>query len=121
MQTLLKPLALALLLAGCSFTPDYRQPDVALPQNWMEVAVAEQANSSGKTAAETHWREYFRDPQLQQLISEALAHNHDLKNAALSIEIAEAQYGIQRTDYLPSVNAQGARARSRTPADPHPG
>ena len=117
MQTLLKPLALALLLAGCSFTPDYRQPDVALPQNWMEVAVAEQANSSGKTAAETHWREYFRDPQLQKLIEEALAHNHNLKTAALNTEIAEAQYGIQRSEFLPTVAANGSITRNRTARD----
>lgn len=117
MKTLLKPIPLALWLAGCSLAPNYEQPDVALPQNWMEVAISEQGNAAAPTADTLGWREYFRDPQLQQLISEALAHNHDLKNAALSIEIAEAQYGIQRTDYLPSVNAQGARARSRTPAD----
>ena len=117
MQTLLKPLALALLLAGCSFTPDYQQPDVALPQNWMEVAVAEQANSSGKTAAETHWRDYFRDPQLQKLIEEALAHNHNLKTAALNTEIAEAQYGIQRSEFLPTVAANGGITRSRTARD----
>ena len=117
MKTLLKPIPLALWLAGCSLAPNYEQPDVALPQSWMEVAISEQGNAAAPTADTLGWREYFRDPQLQQLISEALAHNHDLKNAALSIEIAEAQYGIQRTDYLPSVNAQGARARSRTPAD----
>ena len=115
MKHLLKPIPLALWLAGCSLAPNYEQPDVALPQNWMEVAISEQGNAAAPTADTLGWREYFRDPQLQQLISEALAHNHDLKNAALSIEIAEAQYGIQRTDYLPSVNAQGARAQ------PHPG
>ena len=91
MKHLLKPIPLALMLAGCSLAPSYQQPEAALPQNWMEGAVAEQANSSGKTAAETHWREYFRDPQLQKLIEEALAHNHNLKTAALNTEIAEAQ------------------------------
>ena len=117
MKHLLKPIPLALMLAGCSLAPSYQQPEAALPQNWMEVAVAEQANSSGKTAAETHWREYFRDPQLQKLIEEALAHNHNLKTAALNTEIAEAQYGIQRSEFLPTVAANGGITRSRTARD----
>ena len=117
MKHLLKPIPLALMLAGCSLAPSYQQPETALPQNWMEVAIDEQGHASGQTAAETGWREYFRDPQLQKLIEEALAHNHDLKKAALNIEIAQAQYGIQQTDYLPTVAANGSINRSRTARD----
>ena len=117
MQKHLKAIPLALILAGCSFTPEYQQPDTALPQNWMEVAIDEQAHTDGKTAAEIPWRDYFRDPQLQALIEAALAHNHDLKKAALSVEIAAAQYGIQQTDYLPTVAANGSINRSRTARD----
>ena len=97
MKHLLKPIPLALMLAGCSLAPSYQQPEAALPQNWMEVAIDEQGHASGQTAAETGWRDYFRDPQLQALIEAALAHNHDLKKAALNIEIAQAQYGIQQS------------------------
>ncbi len=117
MKHLLKPIPLALMLAGCSLAPSYQQPEAALPQNWMEVAIDEQGHASGQTAAETGWREYFRDPQLQALIEAALAHNHDLKKAALNIEIAQAQYGIQQTDYLPTVAANGSITRNRTARD----
>ena len=117
MKHLLKPIPLALMLAGCSLAPSYQQPEAALPQNWMEVAIDEQGHASGQTAAETGWRDYFRDPQLQALIEAALAHNHDLKKAALNIEIAQAQYGIQQTDYLPTVAANGSITRNRTARD----
>lgn len=116
MKTTVKTLPLAILLAACSFTPEYVQPDIALPQSWMEVAIAEQ-NDIGATAGELGWRDYFRDAQLQTLIAEALAHNHDLKKAALNVQIAQAQYGIQRTSELPQVNANGTVTRSRTPRD----
>ncbi|MDO4643513.1 MAG: efflux transporter outer membrane subunit [Cardiobacteriaceae bacterium] len=112
---LLKPIPFALILAGCSLVPKYEQPNVALPQNWMDVAIHEQ--SQAPTADQLGWREYFRDPRLQKLIEEALAYNHDLKKAALNIEIAEAQYGIQKTERLPSVNANGSVTRSRTATD----
>ena len=42
MKTVLKTLPLSIFLAACSFTPEYVQPEVALPQSWMEVAIAEQ-------------------------------------------------------------------------------
>ena len=116
MKTALKTLPLAVLLAACSFTPEYRQPQVDLPQSWMEVAIAEQGGS-GQTADQLGWREFFRDPQLQKLIEEAFAHNHNLKKAALNVQIAQAQYGIQRSGELPQVNANGTVNRSRTPRD----
>ncbi|MDO4777423.1 MAG: efflux transporter outer membrane subunit [Cardiobacteriaceae bacterium] len=116
MKTVLKTLPLAVMLAACSFTPEYVEPQVALPQSWMEVAIAEQ-DATGALAADLGWRDYFRDAQLQTLIAEALAHNHDLKKAALNVQIAQAQYGIQRTGELPQVNANGTVTRSRTPRD----
>lgn len=117
MKTVVKTLPLALLLAACSFTPDYVQPEVALPQSWIEVAVSEQGDAGAALPAEQGWREFFRDPQLQTLIEQALAHNHDLKKAALNVQIAQAQYGIQRSGELPQVNANGTVNRSRTPRD----
>ena len=62
MKHLLKPIPLALWLAGCSLAPNYEQPDVALPQSWMEVAISEQGNAAAPTADTLGWREYFRDP-----------------------------------------------------------
>lgn len=114
MKTTVKTLPLAILLAACSFTPEYAQPEVALPPSWMDVAAAEQ---QGAAASELGWREYFRDARLQTLIGEALAHNHNLKKAALNVQIAQAQYGIQRTSELPQVGANGSINRSRTPRD----
>ncbi|ABQ13433.1 efflux transporter outer membrane subunit [Dichelobacter nodosus] len=102
-------LSLAVFLAACSFVPDYEQPTVALEQQWIKTALDEQTTA---TASDLGWREYFRDPQLQTLIAAALQHNHDLKQAALTVERAAAQYGIAEKNELPviALNSEVNRA-----------
>ena len=47
------------------------------------------------------WRSVFTDPQLQVLIETALQNNPDLLNAALNIEMAEAQLKASKLAFLP--------------------
>lgn len=47
------------------------------------------------------WREVFTDPQLQMLIERSLKNNPDLLNAALNIEMAEAQLKAAKLAFLP--------------------
>ena len=48
------------------------------------------------------WRSVFTDPQLQSHIATALEHNYDLLNAALNVQMAEAQLKSARLAFLPS-------------------
>ena len=59
----------------------------------------------------------FGDRRLQSLIDLALRNNRDLRLAALNVEAAEAQYGIQRAARSPSVDAGVGLNRQRTPAN----
>ncbi len=47
------------------------------------------------------WRSVFTDPQLQTLIEKALANNPDLLNAALNVDMAEAQLKAAKLAFLP--------------------
>ncbi|EFA43308.1 efflux transporter, outer membrane factor lipoprotein, NodT family [Hallella bergensis DSM 17361] len=47
------------------------------------------------------WREVFTDPQLQRLIQKALDNNPNLLNAALNIEMAQAQLKAAKLAFLP--------------------
>ena len=47
------------------------------------------------------WRSVFTDPQLQVLIQTALDNNPDLLNAALNVNMAEAQLKAARLAFLP--------------------
>ncbi|MFX6250313.1 TolC family protein, partial [Acinetobacter baumannii] len=77
----------------------------------------QQADGAGEAAPALGWQAWFPDPQLQALITQALANNRDLRAAALRVEEARALYGIQRADLFPAVGAQAGLDRSRTPAD----
>ena len=49
------------------------------------------------------WRSVFTDPQLQTLIEKTLANNPDLLNAALNIDMAEAQLKVAKLAFLPAI------------------
>lgn len=99
--------AALLTLSGCQILPEFMLPKAPVPEKFT-APVAE-----AKVAADIGWREFFRNPELQQVIEHALANNRDLKTAALRIEEARAAYGIQRADQLPTVNATAGGTRTR--------
>nr|WP_272882670.1 AdeC/AdeK/OprM family multidrug efflux complex outer membrane factor [Stutzerimonas stutzeri] len=103
-------------LTGCSLIPDYQRPDAPVAGDWPQGEAYQQsaAQASEQTLG---WREFFRDPALQQLIEVALENNRDLRVAALNVDAYRALYRIQRADLLPAVSADGAGTRSRTPGD----
>lgn len=111
MKTVLKTLPLAVLLAACSFVPAYEQPEVDLASAWMDVSLSEQ---SGEQVSNIGWREFFQDGQLQTLIEAALAHNHDLRKAALNVQLAAEQYGVAEANRLPTLGLNAGANRSRT-------
>ena len=119
-QTLVSIAVATLVLSGCSLIPDYQQPSAPIAGQWPQGQAYAPAEASEIAAAEQGWREYFRDPALQQLIERALLNNRDLRVAALNIEAYRAQYRIQRADLLPAVSADGSGSRQRLPADVAP-
>ncbi len=98
-------------LTGCSLTPDYQRPAAPVAPAYPDYGVAQVDG----TAAAIGWREFYRDPLLQTLITQALANNRDLRIAALNVEAARASYRIQRADTLPTLAAQGSGSVQRTP------
>jgi len=96
----------AALLAGCTFGPDYRRPQVDTPATYLyEPAAVEAVNAQ--------WWKQFGDPVLDQLISEALANNKSVKIAAANVEQAAAILVQTRSALFPQVNYQAAAGRSR--------
>ncbi|AMH01442.1 multidrug transporter [Serratia liquefaciens] len=98
-------------LTGCSLTPDYQRPAAPVAPAYPDYGVAQVDG----TAAAIGWREFYRDPLLQTLITQALTNNRDLRIAALNVEAARASYRIQRADTLPTLAAQSSGSVQRTP------
>ncbi|HEX7046809.1 MAG TPA: efflux transporter outer membrane subunit [Gammaproteobacteria bacterium] len=117
MTELMKPVLAAAFafLAGCSLTPDYERPDVRPSAAKMYPAAAGETES-GIAVADIGWREFFHDPQLQELIELALLNNNTLTSATLDILAARAQYNIQSSERLPNLSIDGSLTRTRVPA-----
>ncbi|MCZ7590672.1 MAG: efflux transporter outer membrane subunit [Kiritimatiellae bacterium] len=110
-------------LSGClTLAPDYDRPEAPVAEAWPDAANSEVASELTRTnaAPELDWQEFFTDPKLQAVINLALTNNRDLRIAALNIEKAQALYGVQRADLLPTINATGSGSKSRTPASLSP-
>jgi outer membrane protein, multidrug efflux system len=114
MKWLILPVVLA--LSACSLAPTLVKPDLPVPATYTTSAAAPTA-ASGARAADLGWRTMFGDRRLQRLIELALQNNRDLRVATLNVEAARAQYGIQRAERLPSVDANLSGTRQRTPAN----
>jgi len=102
-------MAAALLSAGCSLAPAYQAPDVPYSEQWIGVALQEQQD--GIDVSTLGWRDYFLDRRLQKLIEVALMYNHDLKTAALNIELAQQQYQIKDNNQRPTINSSAGLVR----------
>jgi outer membrane protein, multidrug efflux system len=113
----LTAVALAALLAGCSFIPTYERPAAPVPATFgasADAAAASAPKGAARAAADIDWKEYFTDPRLQSLIDIALQNNRDLRVSVLNIEQARAQFQIQRSAQFPAVSgiASGTRQPS---------
>jgi len=115
--------AAAALLAGCTVGPDYRRPEVTVPQNWRIDA----AQAAG--IANTKWWEQFDDPALNRLIEQALAGNRDLLTAAARVDQFIGALTTTRSAFYPQIGYGLDAGRSRasrvgappipSPADPY--
>jgi len=108
-----RPILVALLLTtACNVGPDYKRPELPLPEGWREVSANEQ-----QTLANTPWWELFQDPELVKLIHIALAENKDLKIAVERIEEARARYGFTRAEQFPRVDGFASAGKSQSSAN----
>jgi multidrug efflux system outer membrane protein len=105
--------AIAAVLAACTMAPRYERPAAPVAANYENA----DAGTSAVPAAEIGWHEFFPDPDLQSLIATALENNRDLRIATLNVEAVRAQYRIQRSGLVPSIDAEGSANNQRTPAD----
>ena len=109
--------AVACLVSGCNLAPHYVRPGSPVPEAFTEGEGASASAAPATPVADLGWREVFTDPALQEVIALALDNNRDLRVAALNIEVARAQYRVQRADLSPSLSVNGSGNSSRTPGD----
>lgn len=101
-----RPLALLLsasFVAGCAVGPDYRKPDLALPDHYIGQTQLENRSAISNTDLATWWNG-FGDPQLSRFVLLALEQNLDMAQASARIAQARSGLGMAQAALLPSGN-----------------
>lgn len=99
------PSLLVLALSACAVGPDYRAPDTAAAQ----LSAANDPAAKGtfdRSHFESIWWKQFDDPVLNQLVSQSLQGNRDLRVAFARLKAARAIRDDVSNDALPTVTSR---------------
>ncbi len=109
---LITSLVITVSLSSCIATKSYEQPEMQTE----ELYPFEQVKMDSTTLADMPWEEVFKDPQLRDLIQEALKKNLQLRSAIEQIRVAEADFFQGRMSMLPTLSL-GANASYNEQSD----
>ena len=102
---------LALILSGCSLSPELNVPTTQFPQTYR----ADVKNET--TYVDAAWWSNYHDAKLNALIEEAIQNNYDLQTAMANISLARAALSSSTSNRYPSLDVQGSGQRVRSSAD----
>ncbi|AHF74093.1 RND efflux system outer membrane lipoprotein [Candidatus Sodalis pierantonius str. SOPE] len=104
-----------LLLSGClSLDPHYTRPAAPVPDRLPTGgAYASLGHAPGSNYRDIAWRDYILDDRLRQTVAMALNSSRDLREAVADVKAAKAQYGEERSNLFPTVDAELSGTRSR--------
>src|SRR5271170_1298231 len=99
-------LSLACVVAvGCEVGPNYKPPVVKVGTTYAEVSPSTRPSvATTRPVQITQWWATFRDPELDSLISQAVAGNLTLAEAESRVRQARAQRGVTGSELFPQVN-----------------
>ncbi|NBO18921.1 MAG: efflux transporter outer membrane subunit, partial [Proteobacteria bacterium] len=116
-------------LAGCSLAPDFKMPEMKLPESYKEAAPSAgqaklpvQERGRWKKAEDLEaankgeWWKVYGNEELNQLMKEAQEANATLKAAAARVEQSRATAEANTFSFLPNVSISGNAVRSK-PSD----
>ena len=109
-------IAAALAWTGCGIGlkvgPDYERPIE-------ELSMADSFTQAGidtlLARVDVRWWAVFRDPELDTLVDEAIAHNLDIRRASFVVLELRARNAQARAGRLPSINLSGDYQKQELP------
>lgn len=106
MKKIIVTLFATALLSGCGLYNKYERPAVNTKGIVRDTISASDTLAVADTASfgNLPWRSVFTDARLQGYIETALHRNADLLNAALTVQMAEAQLKAAKLAFLPSFS-----------------
>lgn len=108
------------LLGACATGTPYQRPDAAMPGQWSTAGSndASLRTAAAKSDVSTDWWKQFGSAELDRLMAQAVAANHDLAAAISRIAQARAAAGIIDANRFPSIDVAGSAARTRSNQSP---
>lgn len=108
----IKPIAglciIAMWLSGCSMLgPRYNQPQVQVPNKWQHGNENKNLVTSSANLSDVSWWRKFNDPELNQLLDEALANNNDIQEAIGNITTAAGKLQQVHMAWVPTIDLGG--------------
>lgn len=92
---------LLVFISACTVGPDYKEPQI-----YKDEQIAQSLKLSGNNIKiSTRWYEQFNDEDLNNLIAAALTQNSDINAGIARLRQARITADINRTQYLPMLNA----------------
>ncbi len=104
---------LLVCLLSCTHpnSSDLPRPALEMPSRWQAAAASKESN------ADLEWLSYFDDPQLYELVAEALSQNYDLGIAATYIADARIAARFSAASRRPSLDLGITAQRGETPIE----
>jgi NodT family efflux transporter outer membrane factor (OMF) lipoprotein len=99
-------------LAACMVGPDYRKPEVQVPQGFKEGVDWQRAEANPQAAISSTWWRMYGDDNLNGLVEQALQANQSIAAAEAAYRVALATVESQRAGLFPVVKAGVSGARS---------
>jgi NodT family efflux transporter outer membrane factor (OMF) lipoprotein len=103
------------LLSACAVGPNYERP--TMPQAATGSFVDPGVTKVSTGPAEGEWWRLFRDPALDRLVVDALAHNTDIRVAAANLRRVRALLSEARNQRLPTTDLSASYTRQRVGAN----
>ncbi len=106
------PLVLAVWLAGCMVGPDYRRPEVQVPESFKEGVDWQRAQVNPTAALSSTWWHMYQDATLDDLVERSLKANQSIAVAEAAYRVALATVESNTASLFPIVT--GDLSASRT-------
>ena len=100
--------SMALLVTSCMLGPDYQRPEMEVPAAFR---TAGGGHATGASLADLPWWKVFKNKDLQNLITEALDNNKDLKAAIARSAQAQESVTITQAPLFPWASYNGGLSK----------
>jgi NodT family efflux transporter outer membrane factor (OMF) lipoprotein len=114
-RSVVSALTSALALSACVVGPNYQRPTTpASTPDTAAFAEAAKTRAVNDAALPANWWRLYDDPTLDRLVTDALAHNTDIREAAANLAQARAILSEQSSRRLPTTDLSSQATYSRT-------